>query len=115
MNTTDYGHLSFTLLSASSFIASVGLNLIKTNKYIRHFLANHGRFVSYLYPQIAILVCSRLALQVCKLSANLSRQVCKCETSLQQVNASLDVTIGRTCSKLALQTIAKTEYGHNPG
>ncbi|GBM59884.1 hypothetical protein AVEN_62365-1 [Araneus ventricosus] len=65
--------------------------------------------------QIAILVCSRLALQICKLSANLSRQVCKCETSLLQVNASLEVTIGRTCSKLALQTIAKTEYEHNPG
>ncbi|GBL94498.1 hypothetical protein AVEN_235598-1 [Araneus ventricosus] len=64
--------------------------------------------------QIAILVCSRLALHICKLSANLSRQVCKCETSLQQVNASLEVTIGRTCSKLALQTIAKTEYEHNP-
>ncbi|GBM51247.1 hypothetical protein AVEN_73857-1 [Araneus ventricosus] len=60
-------------------------------------------------------ICSRLALQVCKLSANLSRQVCKCETSLQQVNASLEVTIGRTCSKLALQIIAKTEYEHNPG
>ncbi|GBM17066.1 hypothetical protein AVEN_133330-1 [Araneus ventricosus] len=57
--------------------------------------------------QIAILVCSRFALQVCKLSGNLSPQVCKCETSLQHVNASLEVTIGRTCSKLALQTHCK--------
>ncbi|GBM06042.1 hypothetical protein AVEN_49425-1 [Araneus ventricosus] len=56
--------------------------------------------------QIAILVCSRLALQLCKLSANLSRQVCKCETSLQQVNASLEVTIGRTCSSLPQACIA---------
>ncbi|GBM58608.1 Vitamin D 25-hydroxylase [Araneus ventricosus] len=69
----------------------------------------------YARSQIAILVCSRLALQICKLSANLSRQVRKYETSLQQFNASLEVTIGRTCSKLALQTIAKTEYEHNPG
>ncbi|GBN73049.1 hypothetical protein AVEN_183256-1 [Araneus ventricosus] len=58
--------------------------------------------------QIAILVCSRLALQICKLTANLTRQECKCETSLQQVNASFEVTMGRTCSKLALQTLAKT-------
>ncbi|GBN15442.1 hypothetical protein AVEN_161869-1 [Araneus ventricosus] len=34
-------------------------------------------------------------LQICH------EKVCKCETSLQQVNASLEVTIGRTCSKLA--------------
>ncbi|GBL71358.1 hypothetical protein AVEN_231355-1 [Araneus ventricosus] len=54
-------------------------------------------------------------LQDCKLFANLSRQVCKCKTSLQQVNASLEVTIGRICSKLALQTIAKTENEHIPG
>ncbi|GBM05376.1 hypothetical protein AVEN_81815-1 [Araneus ventricosus] len=46
-------------------------------------------------------ICSGLVLQVCKFSANLSRQVCKCERSLQQVNASLEVTIGRTCSKFA--------------
>ncbi|GBL94408.1 hypothetical protein AVEN_7379-1 [Araneus ventricosus] len=39
----------------------------------------------------------------------------KCETSLQQINGSLEVTIGRTCRKLALQTTAKTEYEHNPG
>ncbi|GBN23108.1 hypothetical protein AVEN_232589-1 [Araneus ventricosus] len=65
--------------------------------------------------QIAILVCSKFALQVCKLSANLSRQVCKCETRLQQVNASLEVTIGQACRKFALQTIAKSEYEHNPG
>ncbi|GBM12568.1 hypothetical protein AVEN_235906-1 [Araneus ventricosus] len=50
--------------------------------------------------QIAILVCSRLALQICKLAASLTRQECKCETSLQQVNASFEVTMGRTCSKL---------------
>ncbi|GBO38762.1 hypothetical protein AVEN_252274-1 [Araneus ventricosus] len=56
--------------------------------------------------QIAILVCSKFT---AKISANLS-QVWKCETSLQQVNASLKITIGRTCSKLALQTIAKTQY-----
>ncbi|GBO23936.1 hypothetical protein AVEN_88225-1 [Araneus ventricosus] len=49
--------------------------------------------------QIVILVCSKFALQVCKLSENLSRQMCKCETSLQQLNASLEVTIGQTCSK----------------
>ncbi|GBO28040.1 hypothetical protein AVEN_216302-1 [Araneus ventricosus] len=46
-------------------------------------------------------ICSRLVLQICKLTANLSRQECKCETSLQQVNASFEVTTGRTCSKFA--------------
>ncbi|GBO34756.1 hypothetical protein AVEN_141486-1 [Araneus ventricosus] len=54
-----------------------------------------------LTPQIAILVCSRLALQICKLTANLRRQECKCETSLQQVNASFEVTVGRICNKFA--------------
>ncbi|GBN11838.1 hypothetical protein AVEN_181396-1 [Araneus ventricosus] len=52
-------------------------------------------------------ICSRLPLQICKLSVNLSQQVYKCETSLQQVNARLEVTIGRTCRKLALQTHCK--------
>ncbi|GBN96447.1 hypothetical protein AVEN_207-1, partial [Araneus ventricosus] len=33
-------------------------------------------------PQIAILVCSRLALEICKPTANLSQQECKRETSL---------------------------------
>ncbi|GBN75722.1 hypothetical protein AVEN_8322-1 [Araneus ventricosus] len=65
--------------------------------------------------QIAILVCSRLALQICKLRANLTRQECKCETSFQQVN--FEVTMGRICSKLAasnsLQIIVKTEYEHS--
>ncbi|GBL99478.1 Fatty acid synthase [Araneus ventricosus] len=64
------------------------------------FMAS-GKHIGKVILKIAILVCSRLALQVCKLSENLSRQVCKCETSLQQVNASLEVTIGRTCSKPA--------------
>ncbi|GBM02913.1 hypothetical protein AVEN_25871-1 [Araneus ventricosus] len=31
--------------------------------------------------QIAILVCSNLALQICKLATNLTRQECKLETS----------------------------------
>ncbi|GBM61257.1 hypothetical protein AVEN_30559-1 [Araneus ventricosus] len=57
--------------------------------------------------QRAILVCSKLALQICKLAASLTRQDCKCETSLQQVNTSFEVTMGRTCSKLALQTHCK--------
>ncbi|GBO17452.1 hypothetical protein AVEN_99518-1 [Araneus ventricosus] len=52
-------------------------------------------------------ICSRLALQICKLSSNWSRQVCKCETSLQQVNASLEVTIGRTCSEFAARLHCK--------
>ncbi|GBL94655.1 hypothetical protein AVEN_83972-1 [Araneus ventricosus] len=89
-----------------------------TNLYPSHsafmFSCCRCELGAQVLTQIAILVCSRLALQISKLSANLS-QVCKCETSLQQVNASLEVTIGRTCSKLALQTIAKTEYEHNPG
>ncbi|GBM34994.1 hypothetical protein AVEN_2041-1 [Araneus ventricosus] len=64
---------------------------------------------------IAILVCSRLAVQICKLAASLTRQECKCETGLQQVNGSFEVTMGRTCSKLALQIIEKAEFEHNPG
>ncbi|GBN08495.1 hypothetical protein AVEN_176643-1 [Araneus ventricosus] len=46
-------------------------------------------------------ICSRLALQICKVTANLSRQECKCEISLQQVNTSFEVTMGRTCSKFS--------------
>ncbi|GBO04287.1 hypothetical protein AVEN_162775-1 [Araneus ventricosus] len=44
----------------------------------------------------------------CK-SASLTEQECKCETSLQQVNANLEVTMRRTCSKLALQTHCKLQ------
>ncbi|GBN21260.1 hypothetical protein AVEN_33650-1 [Araneus ventricosus] len=66
--------------------------------------------------QIAILVYSKLALQICKLAASLTRQECKRETSFQQVNASFEVTMGqRTCSKLALQTIAKNKVRTQPG
>ncbi|GBN55930.1 hypothetical protein AVEN_169468-1 [Araneus ventricosus] len=59
--------------------------------------------VAHEHPvsQIAILVCSSLALQICKLAAKLTRQECKCATSLQQVNASFEVTTRRTCCKLA--------------
>ncbi|GBL73136.1 hypothetical protein AVEN_159221-1 [Araneus ventricosus] len=34
--------------------------------------------------QIAILVCSNLALQICKLATNLTRQECKLETSYRK-------------------------------
>ncbi|GBM90285.1 hypothetical protein AVEN_189068-1 [Araneus ventricosus] len=43
-----------------------------------------------------------LAQHICKLAARLARQECKCETSLQQVNGSFEVTTRRTCSKLAM-------------
>ncbi|GBL90656.1 hypothetical protein AVEN_219324-1 [Araneus ventricosus] len=69
--------------------------------------------------QTAILVCSNLALQICKLATNLTRQECKLETSLQHVNASFEVTTRQICHRLitsnALKTIAKTEYEHNFG
>ncbi|GBL80323.1 hypothetical protein AVEN_92240-1 [Araneus ventricosus] len=56
--------------------------------------------------QIAILVCSDLALQICKFA------------SLKQLIANELVTTRRTCSKLVasntLQTIAKTEYADEP-
>ncbi|GBN53423.1 hypothetical protein AVEN_249019-1 [Araneus ventricosus] len=52
------------------------------------------RSMARLTTQIAILVCSKFAADLHSKSANLSRQVCKCETSLQQVSASLEVTIG---------------------
>ncbi|GBM07592.1 hypothetical protein AVEN_230028-1 [Araneus ventricosus] len=57
--------------------------------------------------QIAILVCSKLA-KICHDKG----------ASLQQVNESSEVTMKRTCSKLAvnlLQIIAKTEYETQPG
>ncbi|GBO35581.1 hypothetical protein AVEN_52713-1 [Araneus ventricosus] len=55
----------------------------------------------YLSTQIAILVCSKLALQICKLAARLTRQECKLERSLKQACRSDEVTTRRTCSKLA--------------
>ncbi|GBM60022.1 hypothetical protein AVEN_147587-1 [Araneus ventricosus] len=39
--------------------------------------------------------------------SKLTRQECKCETSLQQVNTSFEVTMGRTCSKLAVNLHCK--------
>ncbi|GBO36070.1 hypothetical protein AVEN_69543-1 [Araneus ventricosus] len=51
------------------------------------------------------------------LATSLSRQECKLETTLKQVNANELVTTLQTCHKLAashsLQTIAKTEYEDN--
>ncbi|GBL99281.1 hypothetical protein AVEN_177314-1 [Araneus ventricosus] len=64
--------------------------------------------------QIAILVCSKFAADLhCNLTANLSRQECKCETSLQQVNASFEVTMGRTCSKFAADLHCKLIANYN--
>ncbi|GBN56520.1 hypothetical protein AVEN_270775-1 [Araneus ventricosus] len=51
--------------------------------------------------QITVLVCSKLALHICKLAAMLTRQECKLETSLKQACRSDEVTKRRTCSKLA--------------
>ncbi|GBM65771.1 hypothetical protein AVEN_107253-1 [Araneus ventricosus] len=86
--------------------------------------------------QVEILVCSNLALQICKLAASLTRQECKlaasltrqvqacskfdtASASLKQVNANELVTTRQTCHKLAasnsLQTIAKTEYENKLG
>ncbi|GBO31235.1 hypothetical protein AVEN_129773-1 [Araneus ventricosus] len=70
------------------------------------------------FTQIAILVCSNLALQICMHAASLTWQECKLETTLKQVIANEEVTTRRTCSKLvasnSLQTIAKTEYADEP-
>ncbi|GBN92296.1 hypothetical protein AVEN_14318-1 [Araneus ventricosus] len=57
---------------------------------------------------------SNLALQICKLEARLTRQECKLETSLIQVNANELVTTCQTCH-VKLQIIAKREYEHNLG
>ncbi|GBM30035.1 hypothetical protein AVEN_201612-1 [Araneus ventricosus] len=65
-------------------------------------LAFFSEYCDRIHPQIAILVCSKFAADLHCKSASLSRQVRKCETSLQQVDASLEVTIGRTCSKFAV-------------
>ncbi|GBL85411.1 hypothetical protein AVEN_34600-1 [Araneus ventricosus] len=65
-------------------------------------ISNFKKQSIQITSQIVILVCSKLALQICKLAASLTRQERKCETSLQQVNASFEVIMGRTCSKLAL-------------
>ncbi|GBM36376.1 hypothetical protein AVEN_176069-1 [Araneus ventricosus] len=66
--------------------------------------------------QIAILVCSNLAPQICKLATNLTRQEFR---SLKQVIANVLDTTSRTCRMLvatnSLQTVAKTEYEHNLG
>ncbi|GBN67882.1 hypothetical protein AVEN_236530-1 [Araneus ventricosus] len=53
--------------------------------------------------------CSKLALQICKLAARMTRQECKCETSLLQVNASFEVTTRRTCSKPATSNSLQTQ------
>ena len=50
-------------------------------------------------------ICSSLALQVCKFAASSSWQVCKFITRLQQINASAQVTIPQTCSKLVVQVV----------
>ncbi|GBM53124.1 hypothetical protein AVEN_191314-1 [Araneus ventricosus] len=64
--------------------------------------------VIYHMTLIAILVCSKFAADLHCKSASL-HQIChdKSATSLQQVNASFEVTMGRTCSKFALQTHCK--------
>ncbi|GBL82428.1 hypothetical protein AVEN_252567-1 [Araneus ventricosus] len=75
----------------------------KNNKYICFHIWTHIS-LEYHSPDSNFSlqqICSRLPLQICKLTANLSRQECKCETSLQQVNASFEVNMGRTCSKFA--------------
>ncbi|GBO30615.1 hypothetical protein AVEN_56310-1 [Araneus ventricosus] len=92
-----------------------GLGILLGVGLLAKLLEGHHHSHHHHHHHVKYVPIPRLALQVCKLSANLSRQACKSETSLQQVNASLEVTIGRTCSKLALQTIAKTKYEHNPG
>ncbi|GBO11222.1 hypothetical protein AVEN_32120-1 [Araneus ventricosus] len=63
-------------------------------------------------------ICNRLALQICKLTANLSRvkQVC---IKLTQASKSpwdeLAANLQQTCTANSFQIIAETEYKHNPG
>ncbi|GBN58900.1 hypothetical protein AVEN_180093-1 [Araneus ventricosus] len=57
--------------------------------------------------QIAILVCSKVALQICKLATNLTQQESKLETSYRK-------RVSHHASN-SLQTIAKTEYEDNLG
>ncbi|GBM71729.1 hypothetical protein AVEN_137503-1 [Araneus ventricosus] len=70
-------------------------------------LRPQGRYLTTRPPrpeeetQIEILVCSKVA-------ASLARQECRIETSLQQVNASFEVTTRRTCSKLATSNSLQT-------
>ncbi|GBO11808.1 hypothetical protein AVEN_30244-1 [Araneus ventricosus] len=64
---------------------------------------------------IAILVCSNFALQICKLTANLTRQECNVKQVCSKFRSHLGTNLQQACRKLALQIIAKTEYEHNPG
>ncbi|GBM94623.1 hypothetical protein AVEN_222243-1 [Araneus ventricosus] len=58
--------------------------------------------------KMAILVCSKLALQICKLAARLTRQECKLETSLKPACRSDEVTTRRTCNKHATSNSLQT-------
>ncbi|GBN93656.1 hypothetical protein AVEN_29577-1 [Araneus ventricosus] len=58
---------------------------------------------------IAILVCSKLALQICKL-ARLTRQECKLETSLQKRQSHHATNLQQACHVKLIANIAKTEY-----
>ncbi|GBM98205.1 hypothetical protein AVEN_268135-1 [Araneus ventricosus] len=54
-------------------------------------------YLEYGIPKIAILVCSKLALQICKLAGRLTRQECKLEISLQKRRSHHATNLQQAC------------------
>ncbi|GBN61139.1 hypothetical protein AVEN_28391-1 [Araneus ventricosus] len=70
--------------------------------------------ISRLLPQIAILVCSNLALQICKLATNLTRQECKLETSYRKRVGHQASNLSQACRIKCIANYSKNRVRRQP-